>query len=621
MFNFTAGQQIEFSLPKNGLGLQAVLHLQFIPSPALIPVQSQIKIYLNDELVDVIAISTEQLGKLNSADIQINPRYISDFNRLRLEFIGHYNAICENPANSSIWIEIDKLSFLELTMQTLLLKNDLSHFPEPFFDSLDNRPLSLPIVFAGQPDLKQQQAAAILASWFGSKALWRGISFSVLYNELPNSNAIVLATNGRRPDFLKSHKTVNAPTVEIISHPNNPYIKLLLVLGRDEQDLLTAVQGIAQGNVLFRGQSVIINNIKMLQPRQPYDAPNWIRTDRPVTFAQLQEFKEQLQTKGFNPYPISLRFNLPPDLFLNQSRGINLHLKYRYSLPPKASISHLNISLNDYFINSYQLDPKQRDKTIFSSKNLAETSQKLYIPVMELGVNNQLSFEFEYGSQISGGMQNNQCTTYHVIDNYGVIDGSSTINFSNYNHYIVMPNLTAFVRAGFPFSRLADLSQTIVLINPLSQPEAVSTLLNVIGNIGAETGYPALAMTLTDDWSQAKNKDADLLIIGALPEELRHNDNLNLLINKTQDWVKEPLIQNTMPNLKDMGPTAIAESKTSVNAIGAMAAFLGIQSPYYNQRSIIILLAENQQSFELINKALNDKKNLSNIFWIIGRNS
>ncbi|MBI2786796.1 MAG: cellulose biosynthesis cyclic di-GMP-binding regulatory protein BcsB [Legionella longbeachae] len=612
--NYGKGEQIEFSIRKDELVNKAFLHLEFIPSPALIPILSQLKIYLNDELVNVMTIKEEQLGKLSSADILIDPHFINDFNRLRLELIGHYKAICENPGHSSIWINIDKSSYLELTVKNLLLKNDLSHFPEPFFDSLDNNPVNLPMIFAGQPNLIQQRAAAILASWFGSKALWRGVSFSVLYNELPMHNAIVLATNEQRPDFLKNYKTVNAPTVEMISHPDNPYIKFLLIMGRDDKDLITAVQGIAQGNILFRGQSVIIENVKKLKPRQPYDAPNWIRTDRPVTFEQLQEFKGQLQAKGFTLYPILLRFNLPPDLYLNKNRGIELNLKYRYSLAPRASLSHLDITLNDSFINSYALQSYHGDETLFSSDTLSETNQKLYIPVAKPGIHNLLAFDFQYGIQFSGGVQSQECTTYGLINNFGVIDSASSIDFSNYSHHITMPNLSAFVDSGFPFSRLADLSETIVYIDSQSKPKAISTLLNVIGTIGSQTGYPALGMTLKDDWAQVKNKDADLLIIGVLPEELRQNANINLLLNKTQNWIKEPLNQNAMPSLQLMTPTAVAESKTTIHAMGAMAGILGIQSPNFTKRSIIILRAEDQQDFELLNKAITDQDNRYKIF-------
>ncbi|BAN96874.1 cellulose synthase BcsB [Plautia stali symbiont] len=120
--------------------------------------------YLNDELVGLVTVTADQLGKENQTQLSIDPRYISDFNRIRLELVGHYANVCENPANSTIWLDIGKASKLDLTLQKLPLKNDLSHFPEPFFDVRDNRPLQLPMVFSGQPDVQQQRAAGLQAS-------------------------------------------------------------------------------------------------------------------------------------------------------------------------------------------------------------------------------------------------------------------------------------------------------------------------------------------------------------------------------------------------------------------------------------------------------------------------
>ncbi len=84
----------------------------------------------------------------------------------------------------------------------------------------------------------------------------------------------------------------------MIDNPNDPYVKLLVIFGRDDNDLLLAAKGIAQGNILFRGSSVTVDGIKTLQPRQPYDAPNWVRTDRSVTFAELKTYEQQLQSSG-----------------------------------------------------------------------------------------------------------------------------------------------------------------------------------------------------------------------------------------------------------------------------------------------------------------------------------
>lgn len=289
---------IEFGMRSDEMVSEAKLKLEYTPSPSLLPVQSQLKVYLNDELMEVLPIFKEQLGKKTLTEISLNPLYFSDFNRLRFELISHYQSACENLTSSSLWLDIGRNSELELTFQRLNLKNDLSYFPVPFFDPRDNRTNTLPMVFAGTPDKGLQQASAIVASWFGAQSGWRGHRFPVFYDQLPESNAVVFATNNRRPDFLRDHPLVNAPVIEMINHPQNPFVKLLVLFGRDDNDLLQAAKGLAQGNILFRGDSVVVNDVEPLLPRKPYDAPNWVRTDRPVTFAELETYEGQLQASA-----------------------------------------------------------------------------------------------------------------------------------------------------------------------------------------------------------------------------------------------------------------------------------------------------------------------------------
>jgi len=176
---------ITFDTRRDEVVSSAVLNLEYTPSPSLLPVQSQLKVYLNEELMGVLPVTKEQLGQKTVAQMPIDPRYVGDFNTIRLEFVGHYRDICENPANSTLWMDVGRNSSLDLKYQGLLLKNDLSYFPEPFFDAHDGRALTLPMMFAQTPSLKQQQAAGIIASWFGAKAQWRGQQFPVLYNQLP----------------------------------------------------------------------------------------------------------------------------------------------------------------------------------------------------------------------------------------------------------------------------------------------------------------------------------------------------------------------------------------------------------------------------------------------------
>ena len=600
---------VEFGMRSDEVVSKALLNLTYTPSPSLLPITSQLKVYLNDELMDVLPVTKEQLGKKVTAQIAVDPLYITDFNRVRLEFIGHYRDVCENPANNTVWLDVARNSSLDLTYRSLKVRNDLSHFPVPFFDTRDNRALELPMVFAASPDLQQQQAAGIIASWFGAKAGWRGQSFPVLFNTLPERNAIVFATNDRRPDFLHDHPAVNAPTIEMIDHPGNPYMKLLVVFGRDDKDLLKAAQGIASGNILFRGDSVTVDEVKPLRPRVPYDAPNWVRTDRPVTFGELKTYEQQLQSTGLEPASINLSLNLPPDLYLMRSTGIDMDLKYRYTMPPVKDSSRMDISLNNQFLQSFNLDSTQDVNKLMLRlpvlQGLLDGKNDISIPALRLGAMNQLRFDFQYMNPMPGGTLEN-CITFQPVQNHVVIGDDSTIDFSDYYHFLPMPDLRTFANAGFPFTRMADLSDTVIVMPKTPSEAQVSTLLNTVGVVGGQTGLAGTSMTIVDEGSQIKNKDADLLLIGSIPQQLKDDKHIDLLVNAAQSWVKTPVRHHDLPSIYMDEDDRQASVQTGITSSGPMAAVVGFESPYYKQRSVIALLADSASGYNLLNGALND---------------
>ncbi|WJD50506.1 MULTISPECIES: cellulose biosynthesis cyclic di-GMP-binding regulatory protein BcsB [unclassified Enterobacter] len=600
---------IEFGMRSDEVVSKAVLNLEYTPSPSLLPVQSQLKVYLNDELMGVLPVTKEQLGKKTQAQVAVDPLYITDFNRVRLEFVGHYRDVCENPASSTLWMDIGRNSSLAMTYQKLTLKNDLSSFPVPFFDPRDNRPLNLPMVFAGVPALAQQQAASIVASWFGTRTGWRGQQFPVSYDALPDSNAIVFATNDKRPAFLRDVPPVTAPTVMMMNHPTNPFMKVLVVFGRDDKDILQAAKGIAQGNLLFRGDRVVVDEVKPLLARKPYDAPNWVRTDRAITFSELKTYEEQLQATGLQPASINVAMNLPPDLYLLRSSGIDMNLNYRYTAPPTKDNSRMDISLNNQFLQSFSLTSSQDTNRLLLRlpvlQGLLDGKTEVSIPALKLGALNQLRFDFQYMNPMPGGTIEN-CITFQPVQNRVVIGDDSTIDFSKYYHFIAMPDLRAFANAGFPFSRMADLSDTLVVLPAQPTAAQLTTLLDSMGGIGAQTGFPAVNVTLTNDGNQLANKDADILIIGTLPEKLKNDERIDLLVQATQSWVKTPQRQTDFPAIVPDVNDRQADTQTAVSSSGPMAAIVGFQSPYNDQRSVVALLADSPRGYSLLNEAMND---------------
>ena len=629
LLGINSSEQVEFSLRRDRIATDARLQLQYTPSPSLIPTISHLRIYLNDVLAGVVPIEKDQLGRQTTQQVALDPRLIADFNRLRLEFVGHYTDICEDPANNTLWINISRASEITLQEQALSLKNDLAFFPLPFFDPRNSNKLVLPFVFADNPTLGEQKAAAILASYFGSQSNWRGAEFPVLFNTLPSVQSkeatqpsIVFATNDHRPAFLsdlEKYPAVQAPVVQLIDHPDAPYSKILLVMGRNEEDLATAAKALALGGQLLRGQRATIDKVQTLQPRKPYDAPAWMRTDRPVRFAELITYPQQLQVSGLQPRPITLDVNLPPDLFVWRNQGIPLRTQYRYTAPSANDDSRLNISLNDQFITSLPLLAKgtsslEELRLAVLANDSANATDKLIVPSLKIGDRNRLRFDFNFASTV-GSAQRDRCQTILPADTQAIIDEDSTIDLSGYHHYINMPDLKAFARSGFPFSRMADMSESIVVMPKQTTPTLVSTLLESVASISARTGYPAFALRLSDDWNSASKEDADLLLLGQLAPDLRDNPDMNLLLQRQHDMLVQPYNNSGIKESNRRGPNDVDNNqpanRVEVSAQAPIAAIMGMQSPHHNQRSIVALLGNDDADYSLIRETLGDSGKLN----------
>lgn len=599
--------QADFTVRRDEVVTKASLALDFTPSPSLLPLISQIKVYLNDELMGVTALTKEQMGERNHVRIDLDPRYAKDFNRLKVSFVGHYQNVCENPSSDTLWLNINRDSKLSLQLQTLPVRNELSFFPMPFLDVRDNKKLTLPMVFSGEVPLEQQQAAAVLASWFGARMQWRGQQFPVLIDKLPDSNALVFATNEQRPAFLADYPKVKGPTIDMISSPDNPYVKLLLILGRDQQDLLMAAKGLAQGDVLLRGQSVRVDEVKPLSPRKPYDAPNWVRLDRKMRFDELTDYQGQLQATGRRLWPMSMTLRLPPDLYLLGANGIKADLKYHHTAPIMRDGSRLDVAVNGQFMKSFPLEPGE-----FKSEQLLtlplwfatdDQARALRMPGLKTTQVNNLSFSFEYAQESMGGNANGRCDLVLPPAHQVRIDDSSTIDFTGYRHFIEMPDLKAFANAGFPFSRMADLADTQVVMPAKPHPAQLTTLLNAVGAIGAETGYPALSLRIVNDWEQARGEDLDTLLIGSLPKEFQQDAEPDALLASTSSWINQPhrdYRDDLLSTLADREPQA----RIGMSGNQAIAAILGLQSPTHEQRSLVALLADGPAGVTLLNDTL-----------------
>ncbi|MDD5033489.1 MAG: cellulose biosynthesis cyclic di-GMP-binding regulatory protein BcsB [Methylococcaceae bacterium] len=604
---------LSFGLRRDELVAKALLRIRFAYSPALIPQLSHIKILLNGEVAATLPLSHEQAGVEQTREVELDPRYLSDFNELRFQLVGHYlsgqsGAECEDAMHSSLWASISNLSQLEFTAQVLELPNDLAILPEPFFDFRDNRRLELPFLFGGKPSRETLQAAGVAASWFGAQAAYRGARFPVLLNGLPGRHAIVFATNQERTDLLPLPQ-VDAPTLALTSHPQDPNIKLLLILGRDGADLKQAVEALVLGQAVLSGSTATVKNIHPPPRRAAYDAPNWVKTGQAVKLGELVSRPDDLQIRNRRPHPIRVNVRVPPDLLVWQNKGVPLQLKYRYTPPVADDDSTLSIGVNDLFTRSLRLKPERQgatDSLLLPLRNDERPMDKgdIRIPAFQVGADNQLQFQFVFDYHKQG-----LCRSYQLDNVWAAIDPDSVIDFSYFAHYAEMPDLSFFAQSGFPFTQYADLAETVVVLPDDPVASDIETLLTLLGRMGKSTGLPALRFRLLDQASLAANEDADLLLIDTSPKhELlnRWREHLPARIDNKQRsfftafrrWANYKLFDF------DSGDHQVAADQTLLEAEGPLSAFIGFESPLHDGRSVVVVMASAPEVAETAVEAL-----------------
>jgi hypothetical protein len=461
-------------------------------------------------------------------------------------------------------------------------------------------------VFAGAPDNRSLEAAGMVSSWFGALASYRGATFPVSLGRLPEKgHAIVLLSGSASLDGVPPASD-KGPSLTLMTHPADPFGKLLVLRGDDGEQLRQAALALVTGSQALSGALARIERIDSLAPRKPYDAPNWLPSDRPVRLGELTEAK-RLSVSGYNPGTINLPMRLAPDLFNWREKGVPLHLKYRYTPQPVSTNSSMLISVGGKFIKSLPL-PSQENLDESLLAKLQDDSllreAKLVLPLDSLPLQSSLQLRFMYDYIKQG-----ECRDI-IIDNMrGTIEPDSTLDLSGYEHFIAMPNLGVFQSSGFPFTRMADLADTAVVIPAGASAEEISLLLDLLGRFGESTGLPASGVSVTQGDSDAELEDKDLLVLATgsnqpllqrwadwLPAQINGSARFELsdLVHRVRHWVDSDSRANLRP----------ARSNLILDGGAAGAYVTGFESPLTSERSVVVIAAGGSDKLAEVGAAL-----------------
>ncbi|MFS3134709.1 UDP-forming cellulose synthase catalytic subunit [Gluconacetobacter sacchari] len=601
-------QGVTVAVPANRVVTHAQLTLSGALSPELLPEASAVTVTLNEQYIGTIKVDPAhpQFGPLT---FDINPMYFGGKNTLNFHFAGEYRRDCNDLYNEVLWARISDLSRLTLTTVRIAPERVLSRLPAPFFDPNLRTPVRIPMVVPATG--ASMRASGMIASWFGKLADFRDFAFPVT-NAIPDAgNAIEIGENlPVGPDGQMPH----GPTLLEIPNPNDRWGTVLVVTGRNPQEVEIAARALVLSPSTLGAVSVqVVANIEA-DPRKPYDAPSFVPTDRPVRFGELAP-AEALEANGFAPASLAMPFHLPTDLYTWRQRPFLMDL---WIHPPGViggttvdlASSRLDVSINDIFL--------QRSSMIASgtwdtwsrrlvNPHFGTVGIQVAVPPSALFGQNQLQFAFDARPVDRGACR-------HVpIDLHTSVDESSVLDFRRAYHFTMLPDLAQFAQIGFPFTRMADLSETTVVMPRHPDNATLEAYLDLMGIFGATTWYPTTGVSIVyADSLNANPPSGDIIFLTTAG----HVHEADPLLSRAPYQVDQDRIlagqitglQGIRYLFQDRDQSGLRNAVTArlrAPIVGA-GLLIGAQSPFASHRSVVAIVGDTSQRLREMVLSLRD---------------
>lgn len=603
-------QGLTFGVPADKVVTGGQLILSGAMSPSLIPEASAVTITINEQYVGTLHVDPDHPA-FGPIMMPIDPIFFSGENHINFRFAGQYTRSCNDPLSALLWATVSNHSRLSLTTVPIPPRRQLSRLPLPFFDRNVRQKAIVPVVLPSVPTNEVLRAAAVTASWLGQLTDFRGVSFPVS-NDMPQSgSAIAIGLRSQLPAGLVGDLP-DGPTLTEVANPNDPNGTILVVTGRNGAEVVAAAQALALGTDTLGATASALVTPPDIGSRKPYDAPAFVPTDRVVRFGELVAASD-LEGVGYAPGTMSVPFRTAPDLYTWRSRPFGLDVHYRAPDGPILDVaaSRLDVGINNIYLRSYSLEPPASpmewlQRLVHTRVGAIQRGASLP-PWMVFG-QNQLQFYFD-----ARPLHRGDCAAVPGDIHTGV-DPDSTLDLTRAYHFTTLPNLSFFASAGFPFTRMADLSETAIVLPPRPGTVTLSAFLDLMGFFGATTWYPTtgVAVTTADQLDGVSGRD--LIVMGTVAElgrgaQLLSEAPYQVSGNRLVIARRSPLdgiwyLFGDHGGSTDKRQPAVSGLDTTLSDGGAL---IGAQSPLSSHRSVVAFLSGTPQGLGALVQALRGK--------------
>ncbi len=229
---------VSFTLPADQVVIHSQLSLAVRVSPEMASRNATLQLMLNGQPLGTLPLGADG-EDVSHYQLDIPPALMVSSNNLSVKINDGDTLQCQRDIHDTSRVTVLPTSHFSWESQQLNISDDLSHFPRPFFDSMQMTPADIALAYGAKPSADVFSAAALISSWLGIQADYRGIAFSALRDRLPERHGIVIGHPGEQVGGMMLPET-DKPLLRIIANPANPAYKLLLIVGKNDTALRMA---------------------------------------------------------------------------------------------------------------------------------------------------------------------------------------------------------------------------------------------------------------------------------------------------------------------------------------------------------------------------------------------
>ncbi|MNR75487.1 Cyclic di-GMP-binding protein precursor [compost metagenome] len=573
----------------------AALRLRASHSASLIKGRSQLSIALNDQIVAQLPL--DGAAPMLNQEIPLPVELLdADFNRVTFRVVQHYAASGpESPFAPELWTQIDTArSTIVLDASYRALAPRLADLSEIFSpkEHGDRRValLSASPILLDETSLRTgsliAQALAVRLRYVPLAIAAGKPTHLPATGDAPASGLDLSRWNGRDAVLFGTREQVSpflppatsaritGPFLGLYPQEGNPGKVMLLVSGRDEDELLRAASVLAFDNFPYpAAPEAVIQHVEL---------PEWsddgvqkaLAPGRTYTFKDLGFATRTLN--GFHREEAEIAFFLPPDFHVKEQDKATLSLHYALGagLEPGSLITVL---VNREFATTIRVE-NQRATIVEADRH--SLPMRLFRPG-----ENTLTLATRFTPSGPKAMLADPGEGLLMS-----LFNDSSLRFPDLPRFTELPNLELLARTGFPHTEKPDGSKTRLWVTG-DDPETLSAAYTLVGRLAQTTGLPMFRLNVSFD---PKAPSEDLLVVSprsALPSDLLPTSNVGPVDVSRFERVLTRYLPFTTRYFARVTPKP-SEADLS-GPLGSRILVTQFESPYQTGRTVTLWTADS----------------------------